>query len=264
MIGATLVTLLVAAGLFGPIIVPYGPIDIAPQRSLQPPNWSHPFGTDTLGRDILSRVLSGARISLRLGLVAVALAATVGIVIGLVAGFYGGIVDSLLMRVVDALLAFPNILLALAIIAILGRSLTNVMIAVGLASIPAYARLVRSSTLSIKEMAYVEAARAVGCTGGTIMRRHILPNLVAPVIVLATLGLAAAIFAASSLSFLGVGAQPPTPEWGAMVSQGRDRLEQAWWISAFPGLAIALSVMAINILGDGLRDVLDPRMKERG
>lgn len=252
------------AVLVGPLIDPYAPIAIAPESSLQGPSWAHPFGTDTLGRDILSRVLAGGRISLRLGLLSVVVAAGIGVVIGLVAGFYGGIVESILMRLIDALLAFPSILLALSIVAILGASLNNVMIAVGVAAVPSYARLVRSSTLSLKEATFTEAARCIGCSNITIMRRHILPNLVAPVLVLATLGLAGAIFAAASLSYLGVGAQPPTPEWGSMVSSGRDQLTSAWWVATFPGLGIVVSVLAINVFGDGLRDVLDPRQQERG
>ena len=263
-LGALGFTVIIVAALVGPLLVPYGPIDIAPVDSLQPPNGSHLFGTDTLGRDIFSRVLSGGRISLRLGVLAVAVAATVGITIGLVAGYYGRAVDSILMRIVDALLAFPSILLSLAIVAILGASLDNVMIAVGIASVPGYARLVRGGTLSLKESAFVEAARVSGCTNPVIIVRHILPNLIAPVIVLATLGLAAAIFAASSLSYLGVGAQPPTPEWGSMVSTGRSELGTAWWMSTFPGLAIVFSVLSINMLGDGIRDVIDPRLSERG
>lgn len=263
-LGATGFTVIVVASLIGPLVVPYGPIDIAPIDSLQPPTSSHLFGTDTLGRDIFSRVLTGGRISLRLGVLAVAVAATIGIFIGLVAGYYGRAVDSILMRIVDALLAFPSILLSLAIVAVLGTSLDNVMIAVGIASVPSYARLVRGGTLALKESAFVDAARVSGCTNAAVIVRHILPNLIAPVIVLATLGLAGAIFAASSLSYLGVGAQPPTPEWGSMVSTGRSELGTAWWMSTFPGLAIVLSVLSINMLGDGIRDVIDPRLSERG
>lgn len=263
-LGAIGFNVIVVASLVGPLLVPYGPIDIAPIDSLQPPNWNHLFGTDTLGRDIFSRVLSGGRISLRLGVLAVAVAAVSGIFVGLVAGYYGRAVDSILMRVVDALLAFPSILLSLAIVAVLGSSLDNVMIAVGIASVPSYARLVRGGTLSLKESAFVDAAKVSGCTNAVVIVRHILPNLIAPVIVLATLGLAGAIFAASSLSYLGVGAQPPTPEWGSMVSTGRSELGTAWWMSTFPGLAIVLSVLSINMLGDGIRDVIDPRLSERG
>jgi peptide/nickel transport system permease protein len=262
-LGACGFALIVLASLLGPLLVPYGPIDIAPVDSLQPPNRNHFFGTDTLGRDIFSRVLSGGRISLRLGLFAVAVASTIGITIGLIAGYYGNVVDSILMRIVDALLAFPSILLSLAIVAVLGSSLDNVMIAVGIASVPSYARLVRGGTLSLKESAFVDAARVSGSNNLLILVRHILPNLIAPVIVLATLGLAGAIFAASSLSYLGVGAQPPTPEWGSMVSTGRSELGTAWWMSTFPGLAIVLSVLSINMLGDGIRDVIDPRLSER-
>ncbi|MDP9365218.1 MAG: ABC transporter permease, partial [Chloroflexota bacterium] len=181
--------------------------------------------------------------------------------LGLTSGYYGRWVDTIVMRFVDIMLAFPGILLALALVSILGPSLTNLMIAVGVSSVPAYARLVRGSVLSAKENVYVEAARVVGCTDGMIMRRHVLPNVAAPVIVLATLGFATAILSAASLSFLGLGSQPPTPEWGRMLSEGRNYLREQWWIATFPGLAIMVTVLAMNLLGDGLRDTLDPRQR---
>jgi ABC-type dipeptide/oligopeptide/nickel transport system permease subunit len=221
------------------------------------------MGTDLLGRDILSRVIWGARLSLLIGLVSVCIGATIGTLLGLVAGFYGGWIDTVTMRVADAMLAFPGILLALTIIAALGTGITNVMIAVGVATIPEYARLTRGSVLSAKENLYVEAARVLGCPGSRIMFRHVLPNVVAPVIVLSTLRFGIAILTASGLSFLGLGAQPPTPEWGLMVSMGREYLGKAWWMSTFPGLAITVTVVAINLVGDGLREALDPSLRFR-
>jgi len=205
-------------------------------------------------------VLHGARISLTVGVIAVTIAVVIGAPIGLVAGFYGGRLDALVMRVMDVLLAFPGILLALAIVSVLTPGLTNVMIAVGLSAVPTYARLVRGSVLSARENLYVEAARAIGSRDPAILARYILPNVVAPLVVTATLGLGTAILASAALSFLGLGSQPPQPEWGRMLSEGRDYLREAWWISTFPGLGIMLTVLGMNLLGDGLRDVLDPRL----
>ena len=219
------------------------------------------LGTDQFGRDVASRVLYGARLSLTVGLIAVWIAVGVGAPIGLVSGFYGGRLDVFAMRVMDVLLAFPGILLALAIVSVLSPGLGNVMIAVGLAAVPTYARLTRASVLSARELLYVEAARAMGGRDRFILARYILPNVVAPLIVTSTLGLGTAILSAAALSFLGLGSPPPTPEWGRMLSEGRDYLREAWWISTFPGLAIMLTVLAMNLLGDGLRDVLDPRLK---
>jgi peptide/nickel transport system permease protein len=207
------------------------------------------LGTDHVGRDILSRIIYGARISLR---------------IGLISGYHGGWVDVIIMRVMDVMLAFPGILLALAIISLLGPNLSNVMIAVGVSAIPAYTRLVRASVLSAKENLYVSAAQAIGCSTGITLFRHILPNVIAPVIILATLGVAGAILSAAALSFIGLGAQPPTPEWGAILSDGRQYLRYAWWVATFPGLAIMITVLAINALGDGLREALDPRARRVG
>jgi peptide/nickel transport system permease protein len=210
---------------------------------------------------VFSRVLYGARISLLVGFISVSIAVVAGTVMGLTSGYYGRWVDTTIMRFVDIMLAFPGILLALALVSILGPSLRNLMIAVGISSVPAYARLVRGSVLSAKENVYVDAARVVGCTDATIMRRHVLPNVVAPVIVLSTLGIAAAILWAAALSFRGLGSQPPTPEWGRMLAEGRNYLREQWWIATFPGLAIMITVLAMNLLGDGLRDVLDPRQQ---
>jgi peptide/nickel transport system permease protein len=246
--------------LLGARITPYDPIEPM-GLARQAPSWEFWFGTDLLGRDVFSRVLVGSQISLQLGLISVVLGATPGVLLGLFAGYFGGWVDALISRIMDALLAFPSILLALVIIASLGPSLRNVMIAVGIATVPQYARLVRGSVLSIKQLPYVEAARVVGNPHWRIMTRHVLVNGYAPVVVLSTLQIGNAILIGSGLSFLGLGAQPPTPEWGLMSAEGRDVLRRAWWISTFPGLAILSVVIACNLVGDGLRSALDPRMR---
>ena len=244
-------------------IAPFDPLEIDAERILQPPSSEHWFGTDDTGRDVLSRVIWGARLSLRIGLISSGIATLAGLVLGLISGFLGGIVSFVILRAMDLLLAFPGVLLAIVIVAILGPGLENVMIAVGISAIPAFTRVVHGSSLSISQLDFVEAARLIGGSKGRIIARHILPNILAPVIVLSTLQVAGAIFGAASLSFIGLGAQPPTPEWGAMVSRGRYNLRDAMWLSTFPGLAIAVVVIAINILGDGLRDALDPRMRIR-
>ncbi len=261
MSGLAILTLMALLALMAPAIAPYDPDAVDILHQLEAPNKVHLLGTDLYGRDIFSRILYGGRITLVVGLISVGIAASVGIVLGLISGFYGGAVDSVIMRLVDVLLAFPRILLALSIVGMLGPGLLNVMVAVGIAGITGYARLVRGSVLSAKENVYVEAARVVGCPDRIILRRHLLPNIIGPVIVLATLDVAAAILSASSLSFLGLGVQPPTAEWGAMLNEGRQYLRTAPWITLFPGLAIMISVLSINMLGDGLRDALDPRMK---
>ena len=259
--GAIILIILVLAVILAPFITQYNPIEIVPKERLKPPSTVHWMGTDSFGRDIFTRVLYGGQISLRVGIIAVLIALLVGVPMGLMAGFYGGRFDTLLMRVVDIMLSFPGILLALVVIAILGPSLTNVMVAVGIAAVPTYARVARGSVLKIKEEMFAEAALLLGCSNRRIMFVHIFPNILGPIIVVATLGVAGAIISGAALSFLGLGATPPTPEWGLMLSEGRNYLRQAWWISTFPGLAIMVTVLSINLLGDGLRDAFDPRMK---
>lgn len=260
-IGLSVLLVIVLATLLAPLISPYDPIKTNQRLSLSAPSPDHWMGTDRFGRDIFSRVLWAGQASLPIGIVSVIIGVLFGVTVGLFAGYYGGWFDAVSMRVVDLLLAFPGILLALAIIAVLGGSLTNLMIAVGIASIPEYVRITRGSVLSVKQREFVMAARVVGCRGPWIMLRHILPNAFAPLIVLATLGMAAAIITGSALSFLGLGIKPPTPEWGNMLAEGREFLERAPWVAFFPGAAIMLTVLSINLVGDGLRDTLDPRMR---
>jgi peptide/nickel transport system permease protein len=260
-LGGIVLAALVAAALAAPLLTPYEPLAVSPADRLQAPSLSHVFGTDVLGRDVATRILFGSRISLMTGLISVTIAILIGVPLGLVSGFYGGLSDRLLMRLVDLMLTFPGILLALVIIAILGPDLFHAMLAVGISASPTYARVVRATVLAAKSQTYVEAARATGCTNARIMARHILPNTTAPIIVLGTLGVAGAIIAAAALSYLGLGARPPEPEWGALLSEGRNYLRVAWWMTTFPGLAIMTAVLSINLLGDGLRDALDPRLR---
>lgn len=259
--GLIILCTLILAAIFAPLITRYDPIVIDPPQRTQPPSRAHWLGTDPFGRDIYTRVVYGARVSLPVGLIAVSIAATVGAILGLVAGYYGKFADGIIMRVIDIMLAFPNIMLALVVVAILGPSIRNVMIAVGIGEIPRYTRLIRGQVLSARELLYVEAAKVVGVPTPKILYRHILPNVVSPVVVLGTLSVGTAILAAAGLSFLGLGAQPPRPEWGAMLADGRQFLRSHWWVSTMPGLAIALTVLSINMFGDGLRDILDPRIR---
>ena len=260
LVGMTILGLLVVAAAGAPFLAPFDPIKVT-DNALFSPGVPYLLGTDQYGRDILSRLIHGARISLTIGLISVGIAASCGVLIGLIAGYYGRWVDGILMWLINVMLAVPGILLALAIVTIRNEpNLTNLMIAVGISGIPTYARLVRGSVLAAKENLYVDAARVLGAPTHTILFRHLLPNVIAPVIVAATLGTGTAILAAASLSFLGLGSQPPSPEWGRMLSEGRGYLRDQWWISTFPGLAIMLTVLAMNLLGDGLRDALDPRL----
>lgn len=261
LIGLVILAVLATMAVAAPWLSPRDPIRTAAREALQPPGGRFVLGSDQFGRDVASRVLHGARISLLVGVISVSIAVGLGAPLGLVSGYYGGRLDALIMRVMDVMLAFPGILLALAIVSVLSPGLGNVMIAVGLSAVPGYARLVRATVLSAREHLYVEAARALGGRDGGILVRDILPNVIAPLIVTATLGLGGAILSAAALSFLGLGSQPPQPEWGRMLSEGRDYLREAWWISTFPGLSILLTVLAMNLVGDGLRDVLDPRLE---
>ena len=250
----------VAVAVLATWVAPHDPFATV-GSARQPPSLEHWFGTDRLGRDVLSRVIFGARASLVLGFISVAIGSSVGTVLGLASGYYRGTIDTVTMRLVDAMLAFPGILLALVVIAALGPSITNAMIAVGVSSIPQYARLVRSTVLTIREEPYIEAARAVGVPQLRILLRHVLPNAAAPLLVLSTLQFGSAISVGAGLSFLGLGAQAPTPEWGLMAAVGREFLGRAWWISTFPGLAIFTVVMASNLLGDSVQKILDPRLR---
>ncbi len=261
MLGGVLLLALVATAVFAPTLAPHDPLAVNPIDALLPPSGEHWMGTDTLGRDMTSRVIYGARISLRLGLVSVSIALTLGVLVGVVAGYLGGRVDGVLMRFIDILLAFPPLVLALVAVFALGPGLTNAMIAVGISSIPAYARITRGEVLSAKENLYVQSAQALGAPTWVVMFRHIMPNIIAPNIVMAALGTGSAILAGAALSFLGLGAQAPLPEWGLMLSQGRGFMSLAWWLTVFPGLGIMVTVMAMNLLGDGLRDVFDPRLR---
>ncbi len=250
---------LVLIALFSPILAPCDPLEQNLAVRLRPPSLAHPLGTDDFGRDILSRIIYGARISLRIGLVALSIALSAGTFLGLVAGYKGGWVDSCIMRLMDIMLAFPSILLAIGIVAVIGPGIDNAMLAISIVMVPQFARLVRSSVLSIREMAYIEAARALGAGDGRIVVYSVLPNCLAPLIVQTTLSLATAVLDAAGLSFLGLGAQPPTPEWGAMLAGGRELLLKAPWVMTFPGLAIFTVVLGLNLFGDGLRDALDPK-----
>ncbi len=260
-LGGIIVLLLLASGVLAPWIAPYDPNRQNLRASLEPPSLEHFFGTDVHGRDIFSRILFGAAISLRIGFLGSLLGGTIGVVLGLVSGFYGSRLDMLIMRLVDILLAFPGLLLAIAIIAAIGPGLENVIIAVGIFSVPTFTRVVRGSVLSVKQQDFIMAAHTVGATDSRIMRHHLFPNILAPVLVLLTMRIATAILTAASLSFLGLGAQPPTPEWGAMLSDGREYMVLAPHVATFPGLAILLAVLGFNLFGDGLRDALDPRLR---
>ncbi len=262
MVGLGLLVAWIVLAIAAPVVAPYDP-DMLVSRARQAPSALHWFGTDQLGRDVLSRVIHGARVSLLLGAVSVTIGMVPGVVLGLAAGYLGGWADTIISRLMDAMLAFPSIILALIIIATLGPGIMNVMIAVGVSAIPEYARLMRASVLAVKSQPYVEAAWLVGNSPARIMVRHIFINANAPLVVFTTLQIGSAILVGAGLSFLGLGAQPPTAEWGLMSAEGRQLLSRAWWISAFPGFAILTVVIAFNLVGDGLRAALDPKMRGR-
>lgn len=264
MAGLSIVILLIVVTAFAPWIAPHDPLKHNYIHLVESPSAQFPLGTDNYGRDILSRILYGAKYALLLGVTIVAIEGLIGITLGLLAGYYGRIVETIIMRITDIMLSIPAIVLALAIAGLLGGGLVNVIIAVGIVGWRGYTRLVRSEVLSIKEEFYVEAAKASGADTASIMLRHILPNISTTIIVYMSLSIPGAILWAAGLSFLGLGAQPPTPEWGAMLSDGRDFMRRAWWMTTFPGLAIMFTILGFNFLGDGLRDALDPKMSGQG
>jgi peptide/nickel transport system permease protein len=258
--GLGVVALLVILAFLGPQLAPYGPNAVDLTRALQPPSAEHWFGTDDLGRDVLSRVVLAARVSLQVSLISVGIALVVGVVLGLLSGYFRGWADTVIMRVVDVVFAFPIMLLAIAIVAVLGPGVTTATVAIGVVYVPVFARVTRASALALREEPYVKAAAAIGAGPLRIIRTHVLPNVAAPVIVQTSLSLAFAILSEAALSFLGLGVQPPQPSWGRMLFDGKG-FTDAWWMSVFPGLAIFVTVLAFNLLGDGLRDVLDPRQR---
>lgn len=259
-IGLLLIIITIILAIFAPFIAPYDPFEQNWRNRLQPPSRDHWFGTDEHGRDQLSRIVHGARISLTIGIISVSIGLIGGGFLGIIAGYFGGVLDNVIMRFLDIMMAFPGVLLAIALVAALGPGLFNVMIAVGIWSIPLFSRLVRGSVLSVKENDFITAARGLGGSNVRIILRHVLPNIMAPVLVLSSLRLATALLSAAALSFLGLGAQPPQPDWGAMLSQGRQHIHTSPHLTLFPGIAIMLLVLAFNMLGDGLRDALDPRL----
>jgi peptide/nickel transport system permease protein len=261
-VGGILILLVFIFSVFASVVAPYDPSAIDIKNILVGPSLAHPLGTDDLGRDVLSRMLWGGRVSLEVGFVAVGIATFIGIILGSLAGYYGGWLDSIIMRCVDIMLSIPTIFLVLAVIAILEPSIINIMIVIGLTSWMEPARLIRAEFISLKEREFVLAARAIGAPDNRIMFRHILPNGLSPILVSATMGVGGAILIESALSFLGIGVQPPTPSWGSLLSAGKDNIEIAWWLSAFPGLAILTTVLGYNLLGEGIRDALDPRQRE--
>jgi len=259
--GLTIILALVLTAALAPWLTPYDPLAVDLQYKLLPPSSIHVFGTDDLGRDILSRVIAGSRISLQIAIMVVAFAFAFGTSLGIVAGFYGGAINEVLMRITDMFLSIPSLILALVIAAALGPSLYNVMLSLCATWWPWYTRLARAEALSVREKQYTEAARMVGVSSFRLIFRHMLPNCLSPVIVNASMDMGFVILTAAGLSFIGLGAQPPSPEWGAMLSLGRTYLREAWWIATFPGLAILITVLGFNLLGDGLRDILDPRLR---
>lgn len=262
--GLIIIGFFLLIALFGPLLAPYTPFEMAPSASRQAPSSAHWFGTDEFGRDVFTRLLYGARISFQVGFISVGIAAAIGIVLGMIAGYFGGWADNIITLLMDVLFAFPTILLAIALMTALGDGISNVMIAIGLVNAPAFMRVVRGSVLSIRNTAFVESAVSVGATSGTILSRHVFPNVTAPLIVHASLNFATAVLAEASLAYLSLGNKPPSPSWGSMVSTGYTILQIAPWAALFPGIAIALTVLGFNLLGDGLRDALDPRLRNQG
>ena len=269
LIGLILVLFLIFIAIVGPFLTPYDPLKPNYEETLNPPSWNHLLGTDDHGRDVLSRVMAGTRISFMLGIVVVGIALIVGGILGTLAGFFGGWKDEVIMRMMDILMSFPDLVLAMAIMAAIRdpvegyalNPLMGCMVAIAVVTIPRYARLLRGETLRVKETSFVESARATGCSNMRIVFTHIIPNCLAPVLIQATMTLGSTVLTAAGLSFIGLGAQPPTPEWGAICVEGRNFLPDWWWISTFPGIAILIYVLAFNLLGDGLRDILDPRLR---
>lgn len=246
--------------IFASLIAPYDPLKMDPANRFQGPSWNHIAGADEYGRDVLSRLIYGARISLQVGVVSVGISLVLGALLGAIAGYYGGWIDMILSRLMDILFAFPAILLAIALMAVLGSNIRNVMIAIGIVNVPIFMRVARASTLSVRDTLYVEAARVLGSGSTRLLSRHILPNIAAPLIVQATLAFAWAVISEAALSFLGLGTQPPTPSWGILLSKGREFMDQSPWPVIGSGLVIVMTVLSLNIVGDGIRDVLDPRM----
>lgn len=260
--GLVVIILLILCALFPSVIAPYGYDDQNLSEQFIAPCLAHPFGTDNFGRDILSRVIYGCRISLLIGLISVSISCVLGVILGCIAGYYGNKVDNLVMRFIDIMLAIPQMLLAMSIVAALGIGTENLILAIAIGSVPGYARIVRGSILSVKGQEYIEAARSIGASDFRIITRHIVPNCLAPIIVQATMSIASAILSTASMSFIGLGIEPPTPEWGSMLSAGRAYLRDHWFVVTFPGIAIMLTVFAFNLFGDGLRDALDPKLKQ--
>ncbi|MET0955486.1 MAG: ABC transporter permease [Cryobacterium sp.] len=262
MIGLAVIAFWTLGSIFIGVLSPYGASETAAGALLAPPSLDHLFGTDNFGRDLLTRVFAGGQLSLWTGLIAVAISMAIGVPLGGIAGYAGGALGSVIMRVMDVLLAFPSLVLAMAVAAALGPGTSSAMIAVGIVGIPEFARITYGQTISLKQREFVEAGRALGLSSATILTRHIVPNALAPIVVRATLGMGYAILTAAALSFIGLGAQPPTAEWGVMISDGRGYIISGeWWLTFFPGLAIATSILGFNLLGDALRDVLDPRLR---
>ena len=263
-LGLIILIVLFLLAIFADVIADYDTVVIKQNLAhrLQGPSAAHWLGTDEFGRDIFARLVHGTRVSLKVGIVAVGISIVIGGILGAIAGYYGGKLDNTIMRVMDIFLAVPSILLAIAIVSALGPSILNLMLAISISSVPSYARIVRASVLSIRDQEFIEAAKAIGASNTRIIFRHIIPNSLAPVIVQATLGVASAILSTAGLSFIGLGIQPPAPEWGSMLSGGRQYLRYAWWVTTFPGVAIMITILSLNLLGDGLRDALDPRLKQ--